>query len=93
MAKTGAFVERDDNGQIVVTFKGMVEFHHEVVDGRPVLDAMQIESLIHNNKVNRMFRELEKKHLEEKRAIRPSRDFTTKRSAATRRTSARRSSK
>jgi hypothetical protein len=34
-SKTGIFVEKGDDGKLVVTFKGRVNFHYFLVNGKP----------------------------------------------------------
>ncbi len=41
---TGIFIARDAEGNAVITFRGKVDFHHLVANGRPVSKAVQMEA-------------------------------------------------
>ena len=51
----GIFVEKDSKRQTVVTFKGRVDFHHLITNGRPVSRAMQTEATTMNARIRREF--------------------------------------
>ncbi len=57
MAKTGAFVMKDEKGRVSVTFKGQVEFPHEIVNGHSISEAMKIETDLASKQI---IRELDK---------------------------------
>jgi len=55
-SETGMFVRRDQ-GNVVVSFRGQVDFYHEVVDGRPISKAMQVEAAMLNDAVSREYQQ------------------------------------
>ncbi len=51
---SGIYIALDKAGRIVLTFRGRVEFRHEVVDGRAASDAMRIEAETANRQIQRI---------------------------------------
>lgn len=43
-SETGILVQRDEHGRLVITFRGKVDFHHLIMNGRPLSKSFIIEA-------------------------------------------------
>ena len=51
----GIFVSKDENGSVLITFRGHVDFHHILANGRPMSDTFILDSNRINAKIQKDF--------------------------------------
>ncbi|MBN1851801.1 MAG: recombinase family protein [Pirellulales bacterium] len=65
MSDRGAFIGKDEQGCIGITFKGQVEFYDKLANSRPISKAMEVEVAIFNRKVDKIFEDVRQRHEQE----------------------------